>query len=111
MMTVFKPLIIGLFSMTSLINYAANVTQVHRYATIENKPLAAQINPLLAIQTVHFSPEIRTIDQALEHWLRYSGFHLAPANKQSENLKMILQQPLPQVNRNLGPLSIKEGLE
>lgn len=89
---------------------AANFTTVSRYASVANKPLASQINPLQAIQQVHFPQQIQTIGEAIEHWLKYSGFHLSPENKQQENLKTILKQPLPQIDRNLGPMSVANGL-
>ena len=89
---------------------ADNVTTIARYASVSNKPLAAQINPLQAIQQVHFPQHIQTIGEAIEHWLKYSGFHLASANKQQDSLKTILKQPLPQVDRNLGPMSVANGL-
>ena len=89
---------------------AANVTTIARYASVANTPLAAQVNPLQAVQQVHFPQQIQTIGAAIEHWLKYSGFHLAPANMQQESLKTILQQPLPQVDRNLGPMSVSNGL-
>ncbi|WP_133130225.1 hypothetical protein [Legionella yabuuchiae] len=97
----------------SVINFqvqAANVTQVSRYATVRNKPLPAQVNPLKSIQQIHFPSSIQTISDAVHHWLTYSGYHLASQDKQSSGLKKILKQPLPQVDRNLGPLSIEDGL-
>ncbi|KTD53478.1 hypothetical protein Lsan_3888 [Legionella santicrucis] len=106
----YKLSLIGLMGLTMIAN-AANVTQVNRYATVENKPSMAQINPLLSVQQIHFSQDIQTIEQALLYWLQYSGFHLAPTNKQSDSLKLVLKQPIPQVNRNLGPLTVKDGLE
>jgi len=89
---------------------AAEVTQINRYATVAHKPLPAQVSPLKAVQQLHFPQEIITIGQAVDYWLRYSGFHLIEPNKQSENLKQTLSQPLPHVDRSLGPLSIDEGL-
>lgn len=89
---------------------AGNVTTIGRYASVANKPLTAQVNPLQAIQQVHFPQHIQTIGEAIEHWLKYSGFHLASANKQQDSLKTILKQPLPQVDRNLGPISVANGL-
>jgi conjugative transfer region protein (TIGR03748 family) len=89
---------------------AADVTQINRYATVAHKPLPAQVSPLKAVQQIHFPQDIKTIGQAVDYWLRYSGFHLIEANKQAGNLKQILSQPLPQVDRNLGPLSIETGL-
>jgi len=97
----------------SVINFqvqAANITQVSRYATVSNKPLPAQINPLKSIQQVHFTATIQSIGDAVNHWLTYSGYHLVSQDKQSPELKKILKQPLPQVDRNLGPLSIEDGL-
>lgn len=89
---------------------AGNVTTVDRYATVSNKPLAAQVNPLQAVQQVHFPQQVQTIGEAIEHWMKYSGYHLAPANKQQDSLNTILKQPLPQVDRNLGPMSVAKGL-
>lgn len=90
--------------------HAANITQVSRYATVNNQPLAAQINPLKTVQQIHFPASIQTISEAVNYWLRYSGYHLVPKEKQSESLQQVFQQPLPQVSRNLGPLSIDNGL-
>ncbi|MCE0722788.1 hypothetical protein [Legionella resiliens] len=98
------------FVLCSLSGQAANLTQVGRYATVNNQPLAAQINPLKTVQQIHFPASIQTIGEAVNYWLRYSGYHLASKEKQSESLQQVFQQPLPQVNRNLGPLSITDGL-
>ena len=73
--------------------------------------MAAQINPLLAVQKIHFPQEIQTIGQAVEWWLRFSGFSLVSKEKQPESVQMVMHQALPQVDRNLGPLTIKDGLE
>ncbi|HAU0843138.1 TPA: hypothetical protein ACT9KV_001322 [Legionella pneumophila] len=102
--------IIGFLALSSLQIQAANITQVGRYATVNNHPLAAQINPLKTVQQIHFPISVQTIGEAVGYWLRYSGYHLAPQDKQSESLKQIFQQPLPQVTRNLGPLTIADGL-
>lgn len=98
------------FVLCSLSGQAANITQVGRYATVNNQPLAAQINPLKTVQQIHFHAAIQTIGEAVNYWLRYSGYHLASKEKQSESLQQVFQQPLPQVNRNLGPLTITDGL-
>ena len=90
---------------------AANITQVNRYATVENKPLTSQINPLLTVQQIHFPQQIHTVGEALIHWMQYSGYALVDEQTQSQALKEILLQPLPQVVRNLGPLTVQDGLE
>lgn len=102
--------IIGFLALSSLQIQAANITQVGRYATVNNQPLAAQINPLKTVQQIHFPSSVQSIGEAVEYWLRYSGYHLAPQDKQSESLQQIIEQPLPQVTRNLGPLTIADGL-
>ena len=89
---------------------AANTTQIGRYASVTNQPLKAQINPLQTIQQIHFPSSVQTIGEAIEYWLHYSGYRLAPKEKQNPSLQQILQQPLPQVSRTLGPLSVADGL-
>ncbi|HFL2715768.1 TPA: hypothetical protein ACGWTM_002956 [Legionella pneumophila] len=99
---------LGLIAISS---QAENTSQINRYATISNKPSAAQINPLSAIKQVHFPKDVQTIEQALEWWLKYTGFSLVSIEKRPESLVAVLKQPLPQVDRTLGPMTIKEGLE
>lgn len=103
--------LISLFSLAVVSSHAANVTQVNRYATVDNKPLPAQVNLLLAVQHIHFPQEIKTVGQAIEYWLRYSGLRLAEQGKQSASLQTLMHQPLPQIHRHLGPLTVKDGLE
>jgi len=105
-----KRLIIMTLTLLSLSVQATPVTQVNRYATIVNKPLPAQINPLLAVQQVHFPQSVATINDAVHYWLRYSGFKLSRQSKLPTDLLIVLSQPLPQVDRSLGPLSIADGL-
>ena len=90
---------------------SANVTQINRYATVANQPLPAQVNPLLAIQQIHFPQTVQTVGQAVNWWLQYSGFSLAKPPLQMPSLQEVLRQPLPQVQKNLGPLSVQDGLQ
>jgi len=90
---------------------ATSLTHVSRYSTIENKPTVAQLNPLLGLQQMRFSRDVITIDQAVNNWLKHTGYSLVKLNKQSKDTQEILNQKLPQVDRNLGPLTVKEGLE
>ena len=89
---------------------AANVTQINRYATVINKPLAAQVNPLLTVQQIHFPEQVHTVGDAVTFWMQYSGFKLANDTQLPSALKALMLQPLPQVDRNLGPLTIQDGL-
>lgn len=99
---------LGLLSLTGQAN---NVTQINRYATVANKPMPAQINPLLAVQHIHFPSDVKTVGQAIEWWLQYSGYSLVAVEKQPDSLQAVLRQPLPQIHKNLGPLTVRDGLE
>jgi conjugative transfer region protein (TIGR03748 family) len=108
----FKLLLATSLSTLTLTAYAiADVTQINRYATVANKPLAAQVNPLLAVQQIHFPQEIKTVGQAINWWLQYSGYSLVAKEKQPKSLQAVMLQTLPQIDRNLGPLTIRDGLE
>ncbi|MFC7782834.1 hypothetical protein ACFQY6_14280 [Legionella taurinensis] len=108
----FKMLLATSLSILTFTTHAlADVTQINRYATVANKPLAAQVNPLLAVQQIHFPQEVKTVGQAIEWWLQYSGYSLAVKEKQPQSLQAVMLQTLPQIDRNLGPLSVKDGLE
>ena len=89
---------------------AANVTQISRYATVENKPLAAQVNPLLTVQRIHFPKQVVTVGDAMTYWMQHSGFKLASVDQLPSALKTLMLAPLPQVDRTLGPLTIQDGL-
>ncbi len=91
--------------------HAENITQIERYSTIDNKPKAAQINPLLTVVQVHFPREVETVGDAVNYWISYSGYSLVSDEKVSVELKEVLKQKLPQSDRNLGPLTIKDGLK
>lgn len=107
-----KLLYVTSLSLLALIVHAANdVTQINRYATVTNKPLVAQVNPLLAVQQIHFPQEIKTVGEAIEWWLHYSGFTLISKERQPDSFQEVMHRTLPQIHRNLGPLTIKEGLE
>ena len=107
---VLKTLIVVLFGINSIGAEAANVTQINRYATVENKPLASQINPLLTVQQVHFPRQVATVGEALTYWIQYSGYKIADESHLPAALRTLMKQPLPQVDRNLGPLTIQDGL-
>lgn len=107
-----KLLYVTSLSLLALTGQAANdVTQINRYATVANKPLVAQVNPLLAVQQIHFPQEIKTVGEAIEWWLHYSGFALVSKESQPNGFQAVMHKTLPQIHRTLGPLTIKEGLE
>ena len=66
---------------------------------------------LSPIIQVHFISEIKTIGDAVNHLLRYSGYALVESKQQSPDLKNTLRKPLPLVDRDLGPIALKQALE
>lgn len=105
--------VLGLLIITSYLNItnAAGVTQISRYSVVKNEASIAQVNPLLAVQQMRFTQDVFTIRQAVVQWLRHTGYSLVDISKQSKATKEILNQPLPHVVRELGPISAKDGLE
>jgi type IV pili sensor histidine kinase/response regulator len=87
-----------------------NVTQIHRYMTIENKPKFSQINLLSQLIQVHFTRNIQTVGDAMNYILKFSGYSLIPKAEHNEALKIILNKPLPIVDRELGPVPLNDAL-
>lgn len=90
---------------------AQNITQIERYVSVDNKPSAAQLNPLLTVAQVHFPKDIQTVGEAVQYWISYSGYRLIDEKKLSGEARDVLKQKLPQADRTLGPLSVKDGLQ
>ncbi len=89
---------------------SSNVMVYGRYQTISTKPRADQTDVLAAVIQVHFSPGIRTVNDAIQDLLRYSGYALIDSASQSLELQNTLKKPLPLMHRDLGPLSLKQAL-
>jgi len=108
-----KVFFFGIFSLCCLAinpSYAANDTQISRYATIANQPTAAQVNPLLAVAQYKFPPSVRTVGDAINAVLQNTSYQLVPSDKLSRSVKENLQKPLPITVRTLGPIEIKDAL-
>ena len=102
-------LAIAMLCCTQLV-YASNETNVVRYLTVTNKPTMAQTDLLSQIIQVRFSQNIQTIDDAIKYLLKFSGYNLVELNKRSMDLKNTLSKPLPTVDRDFGPMSLKDAL-
>ena len=89
---------------------SSNVIVYGRYQTVSAQPRAEQKDVLLAVIQVHFSPEIGTVNDALQDVLRYSGYALVDLGSQSLALQNTLKKTLPLMHRDLGPLPLKQAL-
>ena len=109
-MKTIKTIMIAGLALSASFTQAANITQINRYATVANKPLASQVNPLLTVQQMHFPQEVSTVGDAIVYWLQYSGFSLADESRLPPVFNALMKRPLPQIDRDFGPLTIQDGL-
>lgn len=89
---------------------ASNFTEVARYTTVKNQSSRAQVNPLLMTVQTRFPQSVQTVGQAMNYILRYSGFSLVNREKMDGNVVQMLNQPLPIVDRRLGPVMLQDAL-
>jgi len=87
-----------------------NVTQISRYMTVTNKAQFSQTHLLSQSIQVHFTQNIRTVGDAINYLLHFSGYALIAESQQSTALKIMLSHPLPIVDRELGPMPLRNGL-
>lgn len=100
----------GLFALASA-NLEANDVRVGRYAVLSPMPTPEQINLLSALVTVQFPSSVVTVGQAVKHLLQPSGYRLAPEVAADPSRVILLDLPLPQPHRSLGPIPLQTALE
>lgn len=81
-----------------------------RYVTVVEKPQHAQINLLSQTIQMHFPQDVKTVSDAINYLLRFSGYSLAPNDQLGTALKITLSKSLPAIDRNFGPMTLKDGL-
>jgi type IV pili sensor histidine kinase/response regulator len=91
-------------------NTDINNTNVGRYLTVSNKPKSSQLDLLSQVIQIRFPQSVQTIGDAMNYALRLSGYGLIPSDRMSEELKTTLGKPLPAIDRNFGPMSLKNAL-
>jgi conjugative transfer region protein (TIGR03748 family) len=87
-----------------------NATQIGRYLDVPNSPLSSQANLLNQTFQVRFPTSVKTIGDAMRYLLRFSGYSLVAENSLMPETKHLLNLPLPQTDRMLGPLTLQQGL-
>ena len=81
-----------------------------RYSYVDVGPQPDQMDPLLAVIDVHLPKGVETVKEAVNHLLRRSGFTLLPADPGDYPVACLLSQPLPDIHRHLGPVSLRDAL-
>lgn len=85
--------------------------QVGRYQSMAAGPEAVQVDLLSAVITHQFDEDIRTVGEAVEDLLEGSGYRLLSA-KLAETFRVhLFALPLPDVQRQLGPITRRDALE
>lgn len=85
-------------------------SQVGRYLTVSNKTNSSQIHLLSQSIQVRFPQEVKTIGDAINYLLRFSGYSLIATEQMNPALKTTISKPLPIIDRTLGPIALKAGL-
>lgn len=100
-------LVMASFGLASLHLEAAEM-QVGRYSVLRTLPTVEQIDPLAVRVTVRFPESVQTIGQAVQHLLRDSGYRMADSSTGASAI--LLEMPLPGVQRSLGPVALRQAL-
>jgi len=105
--------ITGLLAAT--ITLASNVMsdnlQVSRYQTVILQPTEQQRGLLSSIVELELPESIDTVGEAIERLLDGSGYRLLSAKLADPYRVMMFAMPLPEVQRTLGPLSLRQALQ
>lgn len=89
---------------------AGSSTMVGRYLTVANHAETSQIDPLTQTIQVKLPSHVKTVGDAIEHLLRFSSYRLIDKSQLTPEVANLLKLPLPQSVRNLGPVTLKDGL-
>ena len=89
----------------------ADEVQVGRYATVRAVPTLSQVHLLSAIVRVQFPASVISVGQAVEHLLRPSGYRLVSEAAADSSRRTLINLPLPEPHRTLGPMPLQTALE
>ncbi|MCG8612260.1 MAG: pili assembly chaperone [Pseudomonadales bacterium] len=84
--------------------------QTGRYTYVKNIPPVDQLNPLKVVIKTRIPQSVETVGQTVEFLLTRSGYELAEDSVLSEEAKILLSLPLPQVHRSIGPMTLDKAL-
>ncbi len=102
--------ILSMIAYSSVMADTTDTTEIGRYLTVSNKPKSSQVDLLSQIIQVRFPQNVQTVGDAINYILRLSGYSLIPNERMSSALKITLTKPLPAIDRNFGPMSLKDAL-
>ena len=83
---------------------------ISRYQTVQEKPTTAQVHLLSQAIQMRFPQNIQTIGAAMNYVLHYSGYRLVPTVQMNRDFSNTFAMPLPAVDRDFGPMSLRDAL-
>jgi len=89
----------------------AREIQVGRYATLRPEPTQEQARLLAAIVNVQFPASVGSVGQAVAYLLQPSGYRLSDSSTADATRAILLELPLPEPHRALGPMPLQTALE
>jgi type IV pili sensor histidine kinase/response regulator len=90
---------------------SAQTLVVDRYTVLAATPTAAQQDLLGGIARITFPADVVTVGDALATALHHSGYRLAAAQGTNDSRDILLQLPLPEAHRTLGPMPLRLALQ
>ena len=85
--------------------------QTGRYTHVKNIPPVDQINPLKVVVVTRIPQSAVTVGDSISYLLSRSGFVLADASVMSTETQNLMLLPLPQVQRQIGPMTLDKALK
>lgn len=92
------------------ISHSSNAAE-QGYAVITPSATTEQRDLLAVVVSLQFPPGVTTVGDALDVLLERSGYRLAYGAGADPNLPTLMQLPLPQVHRSLGPIRLRDALQ
>ena len=89
----------------------AREIQVGRYATLRPVPTEEQARLLAPIVNVQFPASIGSVGQAVAYLLQPSGYRLSGSSTADPTRTILLDLPIPEPHRVLGPMPLQTALE
>jgi len=99
-----------LAAMSSSALVSANETQIGRYTSVSNEASFVQQHLLSTEIKINFPRNVENLHQAFEQLLTNSGYRLSKDNLDID-IDVLYEQPLPDVHRWIGPMSLRESLQ
>lgn len=90
-------------------SFASNAS-ISRYLAVAVKPQNEQQDLLQQQIQIKFPQNVLTIKQAIQFILQFSGYRLADNQAMDKPALEMLSQPLPEVDRTFGPMTLIQGL-